>query len=180
MNVCGGYLVGLVALFTMGGVRQGRDFVPEPVRTMLDQRHPGWRVADVTAEVRANVGQRLGPTPGMVSGDFDGNGRADYALLIEYPNTVEPSKAFTHIVEALAFLDTGRGFSMVRLRDRQPGPEPTLFVTLQRRGTQGFDVEANATFTYPLDSIGEWYFGKAAGGSYIYRDGRFRYVAEVD
>jgi hypothetical protein len=179
MSLIGSFVACLVLSFTASGVRQEAAVLPEGIRLLLDQRYPGWRVALVSGDVRAVVGQRLGPTPGVISGDFDGNGRADHAILIEYPNTDEPGNAFTHFVEAVAFLDHAGNFSLVRLRDRQPGPSPDVFLTLQKRGTQGFDVEANKKFTYPHDSIGEWHFGKA-GGTYVFGSGRFRLVIESD
>jgi hypothetical protein len=166
-----------VALALSGG-RQIQQPVPPAIRRTLDQRYPGWRVV-VSGNIRAAVGLGLGETPGVVTGDFDGNGRADFAILIEYRNVDEPGKAFTHFVEALAFLDTGRGFELFRLRDRQPGPNRDLYLTLQKRGAEGFDFVAGRKFTYLHDSVGEWYFGKA-GGTYIYADGRFRYVIESD
>lgn len=179
MNVLASFVACAAFAVQLSGPRQDEQVLPGSIRVLLDQRHPGWRVADVSREVRAGVGQRLGPTPNVISGDFDGNGRVDYAMLIEYRNIDEPAKSFTHFVEAIAFLDNARSFSLVRLRGRQPGPNPELFLTLQRRGAEGFDFEANKKFTYPHDSIGEWHFGKA-GGTYIYSGSRFRYVIEAD
>jgi hypothetical protein len=179
MNPFGTFVFCLPLAFAVLGGQQGRPSLPAPIGAILDQRYPGWRVAEVSREVRAAVGQRVGPTPGVIRGDFDGNGRSDYAMLIEYRNTDEPGQAFTHFVEALAFLDNAGSFGLVRLRERQAGPNPDVFLTLQKRGAQGFDFDANKKFTYPHDCIGEWYFGKG-GGTYIYRDGRFRYVIEAD
>ena len=142
---------------------QSSAAIPVEVRSALDRMHPGWRVAAVGADVRSVGGERLGRTPGVITGDDDGNGRPDVAVLIEYPNVDEPTKAFTHFVEAIAFLASDRGFTSVPLRGRQPGPNPDLYLTLQKRGEQGFDFEANKKFTYAHDSIGEWYFGKAGG-----------------
>jgi hypothetical protein len=153
--------------------------VPAAVRSTLDRVHPGWRIAGVSPEVRQQVGRSLGETPNLILGDFDGNGRPDVAVLVEYRNTDEPAKAFTHYVEALAFLNTDRGFIRFTLRDRSPAPNPDLYLTLQKRGAQGFDFVANKKFTYAHDSIGEWWFGKA-GGTYIYEGGRFRRVTESD
>lgn len=153
--------------------------VPAAVRSALDRLHPGWRIAGVSTEVRQEVGRELGETANVIIGDFDGNGRPDVAMLVEYRNTDQPQKAFTHYVEALAFLNTGRGFIRFELRDRSPAPNPDLYLTLQKRGAQGFDFIANKKFTYAHDSIGEWWFGKA-GGTYIYERGRFRRVTESD
>jgi hypothetical protein len=101
------------------------------------------------------------------------------AVLIEYENVDEPQKTFTHFVEALAFLATDRGFTPIPLRSRQPGPDPNLYLTLQKRGDQGFDFEAEKKSTYVHDSIGEWYFGKA-GGTYVFENGKFRLIIESD
>ena len=153
--------------------------VPPAVRSALDRMHPGWRIAAVDDRVREFVGARLGPSPNVIVGDFDANGRTDVAVLIEYRNTDEPDKAFTHYIEIIAFLNNDKGYEPVRVDNRAPGPNPIYFLTLQKRGDQGFDFEANKRFTYPQDSIGAWFFEKG-GGTYIYDRGRFRLVLEAD
>ena len=153
--------------------------VPPGVRSALDRMHPGWRIASVADDVRQFVGTRLGSVPNVVVGDFDGNSRSDVAILIEYPNADEPAKAFTHYTEIIAFLDTGRGYEAVPVDARMPGPDPIFFLTLQKRGQPGRDFEANKPFIYPHDSIGAWFFEKG-GGTYIYDNGRFRFVLESD
>ena len=158
---------------------QAPTLLPADVRSALDRMHPGWRVAEVDSEVRRDSHARLGETPNVITGDFDGSGRADLAILIEYPNVDEPDKAFTHYSEIIAFLNTATGYLPVRLRDRQPAPHPIQFLTLQKRGARGFDFEANRKFIYPHDAIGEWYFEKG-GGSYVYENGKFRYILEAD
>jgi hypothetical protein len=155
-------LVQLITNFILGAAlgivgslgTQASQALPGPVRSALDQMHPGWRVGAVGQHVRAAVGARLGPTPNIIVGDFDGNGHADVAVLIEYPN-VEPGKAFTHVIEVIAFLNTARGYGLIGLMPGSPGPNPDVYLTLQKRGTQGFDFEANRKFVYPHDSIGE-------------------------
>ena len=153
--------------------------VPPAVRSALDRMHPGWRIGAVGDDVRSTVGSQLGPSPNVVVGDFDGNSRQDVAVLIEYRNVDEPDKAFTHYVEIIAFLDKGHAYESIRLEDRTPGPDPGRYLTLQKRGEQGFDFEGNKRFRYPHDSIGVWFFEKA-GGTYIYDKGRFRFVLESD
>ena len=167
------------ALALAGSMGAQVSSVPAGVRSALDRMHPGWRIAEVSRAVRAAVADRLGPVPNVILGDFDGNGRQDVAVLIEYRNVAEPEKAFTHYAEIIAFLDTGRGYEAIRVDDRVPGPDPDRYLTLQKRGARGFDFEANTRFTYPHDSIGAWFFEKA-GGTYIYDKGSFRFVLEED
>jgi len=157
---------------------QGGEGLPPSIRTVLDQRYPGWRVADISLDVRTTAKQRLGPEPNVISGDFDGNGWPDHALLIEYRNT-DPRESSTYFNEVVAFLNEEGRFRLTKLRDRQPGPHPGVYLTLQKKGSEGLDFEAKKKFTYATDSIGEWFLGKG-GGSYIFRDGRFRFVIEAD
>jgi hypothetical protein len=49
--------------------------VPSAVGSTLDRRYPGWRIAAVSADVLRWAGKELGPTPNVISGDFDGDGR---------------------------------------------------------------------------------------------------------
>ena len=153
--------------------------LPRPIRAALDQEFPGWRFSEVSAGVREFFRESLpGARPNLVTGDFDGDGRADYALLIEHSNFDQPGAGFSHVVERLVFLRRGAGYRMHRLEQDSPA-NPDLYLTLARRGRQGFDFKAERKYRYPNDSISVWYFEKA-GGTYIYQRGRFRYVTEAD
>jgi hypothetical protein len=170
------WIVAGIAAFSGAQVPES---LPGPVRSALDRMHPGWRVGAVGADVRAADGRRLGRTPNIVFGDFDSDGRRDVAVLIEYGNVDQTQKSFTHYIEVFAFLNRAGGYEAIRLTDQSPGPDPRQYLTLQRRGDRGLDFETGKRFTYPHDSIGLWFFEKA-GGTYIYDNGKFRYVAESD
>ena len=96
---------------------QGGEGLPPSIRTILDQRYPGWRVADISLDVRTTMKQRLGPEPNVISGDFDGNGWPDHALLIEYRNT-DARESSTYFNEVVAFLNDEGRFRLTKLRDR--------------------------------------------------------------
>src|SRR5262249_42009405 len=134
--------------------------LPAPVSSALDQMHPAWGVAGVSEDVRTAVGAHLGPTPNVIVGDFDGDGRRDVAVLIEYRSVDQSNRSFTDYSEVIAFLDTRHGYEPIRLGDRIPEPDHERYLTLQKRGAQGYDFEANKKFSYPHDSIGLWFFGK--------------------
>jgi hypothetical protein len=178
MKRSGALVVCLTLACPVFAVQQGGEGLPASIRTILDQRYPGWRVAGISLDVRTNAKPRLGPEPNVISGDFDGNGWPDHAMLIEY-QSADPRSKFTYFSEVVAFLNDEGRFRLTRLRDRQPGPNPDVFLTLQKKGAEGLDFETKKKFTYPNDSIGEWFLGKG-GGSYIFRDGRFRFVIEAD
>jgi hypothetical protein len=116
--------------------------------------------------------------PNLISGDFDGNGQTDYAMLIEHRNFDKTGKDFTHLVEQLAFLKKGTSYKLYVL-DQNTSATLELYLTLARKGEVGRAFSTQRKFRYPNDSISLSYFEKA-GGTYIYRRGRFRYVTESD
>lgn len=163
-----------------GRTGQPLETLSTSIRATLDTKFSGWRLAEPSAAVRDFVAQRSpGSHPSLLVGDFDGNGQADYALLIEHTNFDGRGKAFTHVKQPLVFLGGTRGFTLIALDEPSPA-DPCVYLTLRRKGTEGFDFGANRKFSYPSDSIGYSYFDKAASGTYIYTNGAFRYVTEAD
>ena len=160
----------------------GRDKsarLPGAVKSALNKKFPGWRFSEVSGEVQQFLRERHpGARPNLIEGDFDGNRQTDYAVLIEHGNFDRRGKSFSRVVELLAFLRRGSGYKLFNLERTSPA-NPELYLTLARKGAEGFDFHADRKFRYPNDSIGFDYFGKA-GGTYIYRRGRFRYVYESD
>lgn len=163
-----------------GRTGQPLEALPASIRDTLDTRFPGWRLAEPSAAVRDFVARKSpGSHPSLLVGDFDGNGQADYALLIEHTNFDGRGKAFSHVKQKLVFLAGLRSFTLIALDEPSPA-DPCVYLTLRRKGTEGFDFEANRKFLYPSDSIGYSYLDKAASGTYIYTNGAFRYVTEAD
>lgn len=145
----------------------------------MDKRFPGWRLSQVSDGVRQFFGERFpGARPNLIKGDFDGDGQADYAVLIEHGNFDRGGAAFSHVVEKLAFLRRGAGYRLYTLEEAAPA-NPELYLTLAGKGEEGVDFHTQRKFRYPNDSITVSFFEKA-GGTYIYRKGRFRYIVESD
>src|ERR1044072_6016223 len=58
--------------------------LPSSARLMLNKRFPGWKFAEVSREVQQVFDDdRKDASPSLISGDFDGNGKLDYATLIQ-------------------------------------------------------------------------------------------------
>jgi len=56
--------------------------LPAAIRSTLDEEYPGWEFAGVSAEVRKEFAKFKGHHPSLVTGDFDHDGRRDYATQI--------------------------------------------------------------------------------------------------
>jgi hypothetical protein len=144
---------------------------------MLNSKYPGWQPSQVGADVQTFVRERSpGASASVIKGDFDGNGRTDYAILLEYPSG--PQDGAINWLRLVAFLADKKSFKLIELNDPIPA-EPEFYVTLQRKGARGYNLATDRRFRYPHDSIGMWYFG-VAGGTFIFSNGRFRHVAESD
>jgi hypothetical protein len=156
-----------------------REELPPDVTLILDTKYPGWRFSQVNDDVRQFFKERFpNAYPNLVKGDFDGNGKTDYAVLIEHTNFDKTGKSFTHVVETLAFLRKGDGYRLYVLEESKPA-DLELYLNLARRGEEGSDFQTEKKYRYANDSISVSYFEKA-GGTYIYDRGKFRYVLESD
>src|SRR5215470_5250510 len=60
--------------------------LPAELATALNQAFPGWKAAPIDLEVQQeNKDAWILARRGFVSGDFDGDGRLDYALMLLHP-----------------------------------------------------------------------------------------------
>jgi hypothetical protein len=158
-------------------VKSGR--LPEAVISILDKRFPGWRFSEVSNDVRQLFRERFPDSqPNLIKGDFDGNGQMDYAVLIEHSTLDKGGADSGHVVEKLAFLKRGTGYKLFILEENSSA-DLELYLNFARKGKESRVFTTQRKFRYPNDSIGVSYFEKA-GGTYIYRKGKFRYVYESD
>lgn len=151
--------------------------LPRTIQTSLNERFRGWNFAEVTEEIDRFLKER-GARPELIKGDFDGDARLDYAVLIVY------GRVFNGVGEVIgkkesviAFLRRGKGFRSYVLETNPSNPE--FYLALAKKGGDGYDFHADKRFKYRSDAIAVAFFEKA-GGSYIYKNGRFRYLTTSD
>ncbi len=153
--------------------------LPSEIRSMLDKKFPGWTFPEVDQSVRSFLRERVSANarPEIITGDFDGNKKADYAVLIKHGKALDESgKVIGENVYAVAFLKQKNGYKLFVLNADGGAPE---YLTLGRKGTASYDHEADKKFTYANDSIEGWIFEKA-GWTYVYEKGKFRYIYTLD
>jgi hypothetical protein len=126
--------------------------VPGPVRAMLDDACPSWRLARVMPEIFDEIRNRT-PSwpPNLIPGDFDANGLVDVAVLVECGESVE----------LLAFLASASGFNKHVIEPSQ-AVDPRQFVHLIQE-------------EYGRDAIGVEYLA-IGGHAWVYRDGAWRSI----
>ena len=150
--------------------------LPASMKSILDRRFPGWSYLPVDDEIRKFLKEYFSEfvRPDLIAGDFDGNGRTDYAVLIE-ENTRSPKRAGIEMRKArlVVFLTKGAGFQ-IKLLD----PEGAYLV-LMKQGDWDYSYETDQYFTYQNDAIFAGIFEKG-GTSYVYQKGRFRSIITSD
>src|SRR6476620_1320789 len=78
-------VIGLVLLLSVEAAAQNSSKIkfPTTARRRLDKKYPGWKFPKISDDIRQYF-EKSDAELNLVSGDFDGNGRADYALQIEH------------------------------------------------------------------------------------------------
>lgn len=143
--------------------------IPASTTAMLNQRFPGWKFAEVSREVQQFFKDEMkGASPVVITGDFDGDRRLDYAALITRGfvfNSQGQSLGPRHYL--VVFLRRTRSYKMHVIRD--PNGE---YIFLAKKGTRDYNYNRQKEITYANDAILTGIFEKA-GSSYIYKNGRF-------
>jgi hypothetical protein len=154
--------------------RPGRGTLPPSIRAELTRLYPGWRFATVAPRLRPQLAP--GQTPDWIAGDFDADGRRDYAVQIVHP------AAPRSLQSVLAFLRRDKGYRRLLVQDSLP-ESGGFYLALARRGERVADLEAdlNGDSTFVLRSDGiQVLFAQEAGSTCFYRRGRFRCIVSSD
>lgn len=139
------------------------EAMPQSCADLIAARLPGSRYHAVPADAAAWARDRhLNPV--LIAGDFDGNGRRDWAALTQQEHRV---------VVAVCLVTTGA--PSLHLLDN---PCPDL-VLLARRGTRQYNWDTQRYVRNKRDSIITSCFEKAAT-TFVYDKGEFRRFTSAD
>jgi hypothetical protein len=151
--------------------------LPPQARDALYLKFPDWRYADISDEVRQALKQdgAANTRPDLISGDFDGDGRADYAALIFHGTTrVDQDQVVGPDFCLVIFMAQDQGYQLHVIED--PGGE---YLDLAHRGDRRYNYETQKEFTLEHDAIDAIIFEKGAT-SYVYANGGFRAIITGD
>ena len=147
--------------------------LPPKAFALLNQRFPDWRYAHIPDEVRQAL-KLHNPAIGrldMITGDFDGDARADYAALINHGKAeAVPGAGNTLVI----FMERKNSYEVHTIEDS--GGE---YIALSHKGERAYSYELQKEFRFKHDAISACIFEKAAT-SYIYERGRFRAIITGD
>jgi hypothetical protein len=144
--------------------------IPNAIKIILDRNYPGWEMGRVSIEVDKFFKEnKFKFFPVLVSGDFDGDGRADYAIKINY-------KGQWH---AIIFLARGGNYEKSVLMAGGNASDLDVYLSLYNKGEEGFNFETGKYFIFQNDAVEIGFYEKASI-AYIYQNSRFDKVLTSD
>jgi hypothetical protein len=144
--------------------------IPNSIKIILDRNYPGWEMGSVSNEVNKFIKEnKFKLSPVLVSGDFDGDGRADYAIKINYKG-----KWY-----AIVFFDRGGDYKEYVLMSGENTPDSGIYLLLYKKGDNCLNFETGKRFVLQNDAVEIGFYEKASI-VYIYHDGRFDKVLTSD
>jgi|SRR6185295_5816426 len=150
------------------------DRLPSSVRLELNRRFPRWKFAEVSPEVRQFFEtDMIGKSPNLIDGDFDGNGKRDYAVLITHGKARYGKLTWPRSL-LIVFLRKSSGYRMHVIKE--PNGE---YLCLARKGEKDFNYDEQKEITYANDAILTGILEKG-GSSYVFEKGRFRSFVSSD
>lgn len=168
-------------LSVVGDLQDNSEQLPPTIVSMLNlkfpgsatERFPGWKLAEVSErENRWLIDNKLNANhPAFVTGDIDGNGVDDYAVLISYGKMLSNNeKEDSPVSHLIAFLGQNQGYRMIELNRGIYWPERIdpqakgyRFLTLGKKGETRYDWDTGKRITYVRDTVEAWV--SIAGGA---------------
>jgi hypothetical protein len=165
----------LMVVFANNFLAEAQEIsLPKECGQILDKKYKGWKMADIPLMIlnwHKNSKQPFNPN--LIKGDWDGDGKMDYAALIEKGKLRSPNGMNAPTLYTVAFIKRANSYSFYKL------DENSDFIGLAKKGDKGYDYETGKTFTYKNDAIFSGIFEKA-GTSFIWRKGKFVGIATSD
>lgn len=141
--------------------------MPESVQVVIRKNFRSWQVSDVdNVIVEYFKKDRPHEHPNAIKGDWNGDGKTDYAFQLQNRNNKEAKIL-------VALIRSGAGFKSYVL-----GKADDCLMS-EKKGRKGFDFERQRSFRYQNDAIFSYIWEKA-GTSYFWRNGRFRGILTSD
>ena len=140
----------------------------EDCRKNLNSKFREWTFARIPADIKKYyLRERHFEQSHLITGDWNGDGKRDYAVLLERKNK---SAADANLI--VAFLKRGNGYGYFSLE----GSDCLMSV---KKGSKAFDFEKQKSFRYRTDGIFSYIWEKA-GVTYVWENNAFRAIATSD
>jgi len=160
------FLLLFIIGFAAAGVRAEAVRLSKDGQNILDTRFRSWKIAEIDSGIVEYFRQnRSFEKPNLIKGDWNGDGRTDYAVLLQNRKIAE--KRITVVL-----MKNKSGYKTYVL-------DANDCLMSVKKGKRDYDFEARKTFRYRTDAIFSYIWEKA-GVSYVWNNGKFRMIATSD
>lgn len=137
--------------------------LPAECQKILKGEFSSYRPAQVSQEFQINhQAGKHSYEPNLVKGDWNGDGKIDYAVLIERKQILNGNSPKSLTV---AFLRNSNGYRHYIL-------EGGDYIDLMKKGEKDYSYDWQRNFRYKNDAIFVG-IGECCGSSYVWRNGKF-------
>lgn len=148
--------------------------LPSGCKKILNKNFRGWKFATIQKEVSDYHRKKKFPfSPNFIKGDWNGDGKMDYAVLIEQGKL---KNSAGEVIEnrrlTIAFVRTGNIFKYFQFDGGD-------FIQLMKKGSKDYDYNTDKDFRYQTDAIFDGIWEKA-GVSYVWKNGKFTEIVTSD
>jgi hypothetical protein len=146
--------------------------LPVECKQILDKKYSGWKMATISKDVSDYfLKEKMADSPNLVKGDWNGDGNADYAVLINYGTEKIEGKSMP-MSWTIAFIKNATGYTSYKL-------EGGDYIQTVKKGKKGFDHDTKKPLTYKTDAILSAIWEKS-GTSYVWEKGKFKSIITSD
>jgi hypothetical protein len=137
--------------------------LPNECKKILDKNFRGWKFGKIPKEVTDYHKKEKHPfEPYLIKGDWNGDGKIDYAVLIE---SQKKNKTIA--------------FIRLRTKYKHYNLEGGDYIQVFKKGEKDYSYDSDKNFIYKNDSIFVG-IGECCGSSYIWRKGKFFGIVTSD
>lgn len=142
--------------------------LPENCRTILDKNFRGWKLAKVSGDIQKFLRENNSKnnSGNFLVGDWNGDGKSDYAVLINHGYEVLNDGTKLPGKVSVAFVSRGKNFKHFVLDTFGD------YISLDKKGSTAYDHETKSPIKFGNDAVfvGIW---EKAGTSYVWRKNKF-------
>jgi hypothetical protein len=179
------FFIFIFLFFSLDGFSFGQDVnLPAACRKILNEKHRGWRFAKILPEIQKHLRETVSSDDArgdLIAGDWNGDGRRDYAALIEHgtlyssdgnPVLTNDGKMLKRNV-AVAFVQSGKSYEYFLLDDYGD------YLLTEKKDTPLYDYSTKSRVRFKTDTIfaGIW---EKAGRSFVWHKNKFIYFQTSD
>ncbi|MGC2235074.1 MAG: hypothetical protein WA584_02860 [Pyrinomonadaceae bacterium] len=167
-------LLSFLLIITLSNVQAQSVELPDSCKKLLDKNYQGWKPAPIQKDITDYFrGKNLSNQLNLVKGDWNGDGKMDYAALIKHGKSKnEAGEIIGDRRLTIAFVSRRKGY-------RHFSFDGGDYIVLMKKGSEDYDYNTDKKFRYRTDAIFDGIWEKA-GVSYVWKNGKFIEIITSD